>query len=31
VARVRFEHLGVNDDQGQKADPKEKSVKVHLY
>jgi hypothetical protein len=31
VTRVRVEHLRVNDDQSQKADPEEICVKVHLY
>ena len=31
MTRVRVEHLRVNDDQSQKADPEEICVKVHLY
>jgi hypothetical protein len=31
VTRVRVEHLRVNDDQSQKSNPEQQSVKVHLY
>jgi hypothetical protein len=31
VTRVRADHLQVNDEDRQKADPEEQCVKVHLY
>jgi len=31
VTRVRVDHLQVNDENRQKADPEEQCVKVHLY